>query len=364
MTKTKFGFDGYDKNGFDKEGYNKNCFNRERIHKETGTKYNPEGFDIDGYNEEGYNQRGYDINSINKEGINQYTGQKDERIQFAEEFIATGKSIEQFAKDRNMKIEEVRIKIENIRNSPCISGRLDDAFRKNSNKFVGTVKTKKDQLLDGKISIKEVKNINIILRFCSEEESQKITELLIKSVATHAVSILEYRNIFGIEKISPSLPNDIIKNITKLSGTVKNSQNKDIRMLTREIYKESDRIKGYNAPYKPEIGEAMGYFEKPTDKQPKRVEITDEHREMAKQYLIANDEFICKKTMGSTLMKIVKGEIDDKILERSKKEKELRSLQRKDKELDEVINMAEKVIEEKECNNIAQNLDENDEPKL
>ena len=77
----------FDPEGFDKDGFNEFDFNRENIHRVTGTKYSPQGFDcfgktenlidIHGFNLEGvhtitgtkFDPQGYDINGFDNEGI-------------------------------------------------------------------------------------------------------------------------------------------------------------------------------------------------------------------------------------------------------------------------------------------------------
>ena len=72
--------------------------------------------------------------------------------------------------------------------------------------------------------------------------------------------------------------------------------------------------------------------------------IIPSYQEMARQYLRATDEFICNKTMQTTLMKIVKGEITIAHIERAKKERKLRGLQQEDQELAELIQYSEQII--------------------
>ena len=261
--------------------------------------------------------------------------------------MKSGNSLATFAKEKNIPIDELKPLIESVRNSPCIKYDLDKTLKRNANKYLHTVTAKKEQLLEGKIGIKDIKNIDGMLKFCTEEEREKVNEKLANSVASHNISILEYSKIFGIDNVTSGLPNEIIKKVSEINNNVKNSSNGDIRKISRDIYKEVERIKKYSIPYKPENGETLGYFEKLTDKQPKEVQITDEHRKMAKQYLHLTNEFVCKKTMNSTLMDIVRGTIDDKKIERLKKEKELNNLQKKDKELDDVVDIAEQVLKMK-----------------
>ena len=363
-TGTEYDFGGLDKNGFDKKGihietkrkydrkgFDKNGFNKDGIHKETETEYDTEGYNIRGYDEQGYNRKGhhiegyddegydrngFDRNGVNREGINRKTGIKDDRVEFAEEFISYGKSIEEFARYRQIPIEQVKAMLDEIRTSAIVKERLDGVLARNANRFLGTVKTKKEQLLSGKIAIRDVKGIDNILKLCNPEERKKVNEMLIMGIATHEISVLQYKDIFGIKEINSSLPQEIIMQIESLKRSV--------GPLAREFYKEMNRMKSYKAPYIPSERETLGYMEKPTDKKPKMVTITDEHRDMARQYLRATDEFICNKTMQVTLMKIVKGEIGIEQIQRAQKESELRSLQQEDGELGELIEQSEQFI--------------------
>lgn len=367
-----FNIDGlwHGKNVYSLEtGYDVNGFNSEGIHEETQTKFNPDGYDRDGYNQNGYDRNGYDRLGINSEGINIDTQKKDERLFLAEEFIEAGKSIEKFAQDKQMDIEEIRAKLEEIRKSPVMSERITLALGKNASRFKGAMQTKKMQLLAGEISVKDITGIDVILRLSSNEEREKITELLIKQVAAHDIKVLEYGNIFGIQNIDSSLPKAIIERLKLLNGQARMSQNKNIKLLSKEMYKEIDRMKAFSTPYIASPGEQLGYMEHPEDTAPKMVTITDEHRDMARQYIKATDEFICNKTMQATLMQIVRGQLNLDMINRATAEKELRTLQKRDKELDEATQLAEKVIEERKIgnkeNDTFQNInDDSDSPSL
>lgn len=345
-TKTSFdtegfdikGFDveDYDRKGYNREGYNRRGFDRKGIHKKTGTTFDPKGFDTNGYNREGYDKNGYDRNGVNREGINRNTGEKDERVKFAEEFILSGMSMEAFAKNKQMSIEQVKAIIDEIRISAIVKEKLDRALERNANRFMFAVTKDKEQLLTGKITIRDVKGINSVLGFCNPDERKKVTDMLVQAIASHEISILQYKDILGIKQINSSLPQEIIMQIESLKRSA--------GPLAREFYKEMDRMKSYKAPYIPGEGETLGYMEKPTDKKPKMVTITDEHRDMARQYIKATGEFICNKTMQVTLMKIVKGEIGIEQIQRAQKESELRSLQQEDGELGELIEQSEQFI--------------------
>lgn len=80
---------GYDVNGYNRYGFNNRGWNRygmnwrtrtrydqrdfdvNNIHRDTGTRFNPEGFDINGYDEQGFNAQGRDILGLDREGFNE-----------------------------------------------------------------------------------------------------------------------------------------------------------------------------------------------------------------------------------------------------------------------------------------------------
>lgn len=325
ITKTKYDIDGYDKDGFNRKGYDEQGYNRKGHHME-------------GYGDDGFDKNGFDRNGVNSEGINRKTGTKDDRVEFAEEFISYGKSIEAFAKHKQMPVEQVKAIIDEIRTSLIVKEKLDGVLEENANRYFFSVTKEKEQLLTGKISIKEVIGINRVLGLCNPEERKKVTEMLIRGIATHEISVLQYKDILGIKEINSSLPQNIIAQIESLK--------KSAGPLSRELYKEMDRLKPYRTPYIPGEGEKVGYMEKPTDKKPKMISITNEHRDMARQYLRATGEFICNKTMQATLMKIVKGEIGIEKIQRAQKESELRKLQQEDGELGALIEQSEQFIKD------------------
>lgn len=73
-TLTKFdnnGFDrhGFDRHGYDKNGYDEDGFNKKGINTDTGNLYGLDSYDTFGYDKDGYNNDGF-----NKEGRNKDTG--------------------------------------------------------------------------------------------------------------------------------------------------------------------------------------------------------------------------------------------------------------------------------------------------
>lgn len=95
-TRTKFNPEGYDWEGYDIKGYNKDGWNRDGINKFTNGKYDKTGYDKDGFNkfglnrqnkrrdgrnflgydDEGYDEKGFHKNGWNKRGINKFTKTK------------------------------------------------------------------------------------------------------------------------------------------------------------------------------------------------------------------------------------------------------------------------------------------------
>lgn len=72
----------YNQYGYDKYGYNKFGFNSRRIHRDTQTEYDLEGFNaygktIDGYDRNGLNKDGWDRDGYNKDGLNKYGFNRD-----------------------------------------------------------------------------------------------------------------------------------------------------------------------------------------------------------------------------------------------------------------------------------------------
>lgn len=63
--------DGYGQDGFDRLGYDRDGFNEDSIHKQTGTEYDPDGFDIDGFNAEGFNREGFNREGFDCEGYDE-----------------------------------------------------------------------------------------------------------------------------------------------------------------------------------------------------------------------------------------------------------------------------------------------------
>lgn len=81
-TLTDYSPDGFDSWGRDKDGYDRKGFNWDGIHKDTKGKYDPDGFDKDGYNiegfdKDGYDRYGYDRERYDNEGYNRFGYNKE-----------------------------------------------------------------------------------------------------------------------------------------------------------------------------------------------------------------------------------------------------------------------------------------------
>ena len=322
----KLGYDclGFYKNGihnatgtkYDEDGYNKRRFNSDGINKDTQDKYDPQGYDVDGY----------DCLGINKNGINKETGERDERLAFVEEFLGSDKSIEQFAKMKGLSLEKVEEKIQEIRKSPYYASEIDKALKRNSDRYLATIKTLIEKLVAGEISIKEIIGIEEVLRKANNDDREKIFKLLVNQVGTHDTSIMEYAKIFKIKGLDRNLPQNIITKLNEINNSVKYSPDRTIKSKMKDIFKEISRVKAYVAPYIPSEGEKIGFI-KPGEKDATMYDITDEERDIARQYLIAKNEFICNKTMQETFKLVVTGEINREIInELTQNSKSARSL--------------------------------------
>ena len=261
--------------------------------------------------------------------MNKYTNKKDERITFAEEFIASDKTIEAFAMEKKLNPKDVEKKLDEMKNAQFIKDKLTKALEKNSNRFLQANLSNKEKLLAGKIDVKDVKNIDAALSLCNPDERKIIMDKMTREMASHNISIMEYKSIFGIEGFGEIVPSKIMQRITEMNNYAKRSGDKSLARLAGELYKENSRINAYIAPFDPKDLKRIGYI-KPGEKEPTMLTITDEHIAMAKQYLIEKGEFICSKTMSETFMKIAKGELNtEKTLPETESNKEEKNTQEK-----------------------------------
>lgn len=352
-TDTKYDKDGFDFRGkyqgkcrySEKTGLDYKGFNKEGIHKDTNTRFNPEGYDVDGYNELGYNNKGFDCLGINNKGINKKTGKIDKRILFALEFIESNLTMPQFSKIKRIPLKELEVMIEEIRKSPLISAKIDERLKENQDIYLGVMKAKKNKLISGEFSIKEdIDDIKEVLRFANEIERETILEILIKEAINGDISIFDYKDIFGIKEINSKLPQKIIDQLNLVRMELISKDNNVIREFSRKVHEEISRIEKYIPIYIPGEKESLGYSK---NGEIKMTEITNEHRNMSKEYLKSIDEFICNKTMQETLLKIVKGEITEETIERLNSERKLKKLRNETTKLDETIEIYKEVNESK-----------------
>lgn len=307
---------GYDRDGYDRQGFNKNGFNRGRIHRDTGTKYNLEGYnehgfdeagyDKDGFNELGYNRAGVDRLGIDKNGKD-VTGKDDERVLFVRKFINAGITIPQYAKQKDIPVEILQAQIDAYRDIACTKAELDKVLKQNANRYVGAKMTEKDKLIAGKIRVQDVVDIDKTISFCNIEEREVALKLLSDAMASHRISIMEYRSMFALGKTSSILPSSIISKVERYNSEMKRAQDPKIRKNVKGVYDEIRRLEGYKKPYRVGDLKRIGYTS--NDGKEIMVDVTMKNIELAKEYLTISNEFICYKTMATTLMQIAKGEI-------------------------------------------------------
>ena len=178
---------------------------------------------------------------------------------------------------------------------------------KNSNRYIAAKFAEKDKLLEGKIEVRDVRGIEKILALCTGEEKEKVMKLLITSIASHNITILEYKEIFAIENFNSKLPQNIIDKIAVMKGEVTRSKDAEVRKQVKEIYAEIRRLESYKAPYRKGALTKVGYSE---NGKAVMFDITSELEVLAKRYLIATEELICYKTMSNALTKIAKGDVN------------------------------------------------------
>ena len=381
-TGTRFNRDGYDIDGFnadgidregfnrfgrDKDGYFRNGFNQKGIHKitqtifnpdgvtahgfredginiETGTIYDKSGFDFEGYDKNGFNKEGYDREGydrygfnrfkINRDGINAETGELDSRVILAEEFINCGKSINEFAAEKKMKQEDLNKLISQVRDLPFLKDRIDEVLNKNSKNYLAVLKRKKQDIFTGKLLIRDTYRVEDIFSVCSEDEKHKLDLMIVNEICSHSLGVMQYVRMFNLKPVTSKVIEKIDAKINvQIYRVIKNRKyySKD---ATTQLRKEQTRLNAYKAPYKPSENEKVGYMRNTNDRQPVMFSITDDHRKMAREYLKAIDEYVCGKTMRDTFFKIAKGELNQDIITRLKRESELRKAIRESNELD------------------------------
>ena len=103
--------EGYNRLGYNREGINRTGFDRKGIHKDTGTEYDLEGYNKDGYDKEGYNRESIDRTGKTREERNEI--QKKQRrmwlgLKSKAEKLAKGQmSIEEYIMKSKTSIEDL-----------------------------------------------------------------------------------------------------------------------------------------------------------------------------------------------------------------------------------------------------------------
>ena len=406
-TGTQYDKDGYDINGYnangidregfnrfgrDKDGYFRNGFNNSGIHKDTKTAFNPDGisahgfkkdgtnvetctlfdrfgFDIEGYDENGFNKDGYDREGydvkgfnkfgINREGINKETGEKDSRVLLAEEFINYGKSINEFALAKTMNPTKLHSLISQVRNLPFLKPKIDEILNRNSKNYLAVLKKKKQNIFSGKLLLRDTSNVEDILNICSEDEKHKLEAMIVEEISSHSLGIMQYVRMFNLKPANSKTIDKIDAKINAQIYKVTHNKKYFPGNSAMQLRKEQARLNVYKTPYKPSENEKVGYMKNPNDRQPVMFSITDEHRQMAKEYLNSIDEYICGKTMRDAFFKIAKGELNQDIINRLKKESKLREAIIESNDLDLLIDASrenQNSIEIDKKDNSEQNL--------
>ena len=73
----KDGYDSHEIYGYNRAGYNRSGFHKKtNLHRETGTLFDPQGYDCNGFDLDGYDRKGLDSSGIDQDGytINSYSG--------------------------------------------------------------------------------------------------------------------------------------------------------------------------------------------------------------------------------------------------------------------------------------------------
>lgn len=238
-----------------------------------------------------------------------------------------------------------------------MADKLKDVLTLNPSKHFKTVQTLKDELLDGKLQLKEldiIGGLNRILDISSKEEKNTIIKMLIETMCSHNTGLLIYGRLLDIEYTEgdgEKFPNMIIFKLQEIRKGVRD--NSYIRENSEEFFKELKRISYYKEPYIPSTGEAIGYLE---DGIPQMLEIGDNERNVAIQHLQNESDFVSYYSMKKTFLKLAKGEITSESvakraneIARMQKECELAEYMAEDEMLDEELQQlsSEKNIAEK-----------------
>lgn len=368
----KLGFnrDGFNRQGKDKDGNNRRGFNAQGIHKDTNSEFGPDGinrrgfskdgihvvtnsiydtqgfdiqgfdekgFDKNGFDKEGYDRRGFNKYGINREGINEKTGEADERVLLAEEFIAYGKSVSEFAEFKKIKLEDLSEQLRIVKDLPSLKDKLKDILSRNTRNYLAILRKKKDRILSGKVKVRDATNVDAILKICSPEEKKLLEQMIVGEITSHSLRVMQYVRMFDLKPLNTTVFNKITSKIQSLIYIAVNDRDSFPKNATFELRKENFRLNIYKTPYIPTENERIGFIRKPEDRQPEMFEITDAHRDMARRYLYAIDEFPCGKTMRDAFFKIAKGELEEATIARMTKERELKRLIRKNNELGDSI---------------------------
>lgn len=332
--------EGYDYLGFnelgrDREGYNKKGFDENKIHR-NGTKFDEKGRDIEGYNEEGYNeqgidregynQEGYNKYEVNREGINKKTGEKDSRVLLVEDFINSDTSRQNFCKQRNINLEEFNILLKEIFNIyPRIGvtkGEITKIAKKSSAIYLAKREKIAKDLINGELSFEEyckdnegVKFEDLLQELKGTDKEIKLYKIFGESFATKKLDMMDYIKIFEKGKYDSGTYKRTMQKFVDFEREC--LKHKELLEVYKKLKGEERRLGKYKAPFNKSEIQKIGYVNKETGST-EFIEITDEHIEYAKQYLIANGKYVCSSNMQEVFILFAKKELSFEDIENLK----------------------------------------------
>lgn len=266
--------EGYNFFGYNREGYNKEGFDKKGIHKDTLTEYDPDGFNKEGYDKDGYDKAGYDRRGFDRKGIH-----KDTLTEYDKEgYDKKGYNQEGYNRegiDRTGKNREERAEIQQQQ-------------RRN---WLG-LRGKAERLAKGKMTIEEY-------------------------IMTSKTSIEELITFAKKEHLSA----DII----------------------RGLYKYKSLYKTYTRPFKKEEYLETTFLIIDGEE----IRPTEQEVDACIEYLKANGSLICDKTVRTTISQYKRGEIDitqrpEQVVEESTKT-QLETLEDEQRGLQETLENVEQL---------------------
>ena len=324
VTGTKYnpeGYDayGYDKDGFnevayhkdthtlyDPEGYTRKGFNKDGIHKLTGTIYDPDGFDKLGHDKNGfrrsgsntitgtnYDVNGYDVRGFNKEGIHRDTNSKYD----PDGFDRTGHDAYGFNRDGVNKLgfrkDGFNVKTNSLYDQKGYDIDGYDSKGFNKDGIHKVTKTKYDE---------SGKNIKGISKQDIEDEKTKLL-MIAKDIADGNITVSRFLDI------SDKSAKDMFE-IAKANFSLDKKQYINFKEFMNEF-------KLYQASFdEKKFLETTKYIVDGNIVAPTKEDI-----EICKQYLIDNDTHLCDYTIRKTVREYIQGIL---VIDKNKEKKKIK----------------------------------------